>query len=616
MSDSLTVLRSILFPREEICDKTELYYREKYGSVVRCDQGQQLHIHGTATFDTYFNTLPVEKYEGYCSLSTLWLRLKVCGTFVLRVFGVVNRTTETLLLEKHLRQETPAEQMIDLTDCLGKEYWHLYFTLTTEDGVLYGGAFLADSTETQPVNIAVVICTYRREPFLLRNHREIVRYLTDSLVLSAGNLHVYIVDNGRTLERSQIDNEYVTLVPNENTGGSGGFTRGYREAVESGRGFTHILFMDDDIILDGEMLLRVYSLLRLRREDERELAVGGTMLKLSDSVTQHEAGALWNGEQLYSIGNGADMTQRDDVFAAVDEPAPDYNAWWFYCFPADWQKQYGYPLPFFVKEDDIEYSLRCEAEIAIISGIAVWHEDFDGKYDGFQEYYIKRNELILTSVNRQKPYALFQVRKLILSVMKQTVYQRYFLADLIFRAYDDYLKGGQHFLHTDTIRLNEELMAACQPLLNDEDLWTQYGVVFDEDKYAVSLTEPENLKRQALSLNGYLVPYVFYHKDTNGYSMCDLARCRIVNFYKHKRVLHYDKRLRKGYVTIQRKRMLWWNLLRLCGKSLKFLVLYPFVRRSYRRMLEEWKNLDPCHISGEGKDSLHGKKRRPRWSGE
>ena len=221
----------------------------------------------------------------------------------------------------------------------------------------------------------------------------------------------------------------------------------------------------------------------------------------------------------------------------------------------------------------------------MLSGIAVWHDDFDGKYDGFQEYYIKRNELILTSVNPQKPYALFQVRKLILSVMKQTVYQRYFLADLIFRAYDDYLKGWKHFSQTDTVRLNEELTAACTPLLDDEALRKEYGVSFDEEKYEQSRTEPEHLKKQAFTLNGYLIPYIFYHKDKDGYAICDLAGCRIVNFYKHKRVLHYDKNRRKGFVTRQKKRLLWWNLLRLCVKSVKFLLMYPFVRRGYRRHL-------------------------------
>ena len=182
---------------------------------------------------------------------------------------------------------------------------------------------------------------------------------------------------------------------------------------------------------------------------------------------------------------------------------------------------------------------------------------------------------------------MFQVRKLILSVMKQTVYQRYFLADIIFRAYDDYLKGWKHFLETDTAALNVELMASCKPLLSDEELLSQEGVSFDREKYDKALSEPESLKKQALSMNGYLIPKVFYRKDKDNYSMTDLAGCRIVNFYKHSRVLHYDLSRGKGYVTVQKKSQLWKNIFKLMYKSVKFLIMYPHIRKGYKNHLSD-----------------------------
>ena len=590
MNDSLSVIRSVLFPRKEICEKTELYYRISGGSVHRCDGETKLNISGTVTFDTYFNSLPLKRYKEYCKPSALVLRLRVCGFFVLRVFGVKGAGEsfcEELVLEESADISTVSEHTVDISRALEKDYENVYFSLSSEKGELYGGEFLCGSERTNDVNIAVVICTYRREKFLLHNHSEIRRYLEGSTVFNSGNIHFYIVDNGRTLDRAAIEDRFVTLIPNDNTGGSGGFTRGYREAVNSGRGFTHILFMDDDIVLDCEMLLRVYSLMRLRSQEYSDLAAGGTMLLLSDRVTQHEAGALWDGKRLTSIGKGLDMTVRENVFGTVSYPEGSYNAWWFFCFPASWQKEHGYPLQFFVKEDDIEYSLRCASHIAVLGGIAVWHDDFEGKYDGFQEYYIKRNELILTSVNNQKPFGMFHVRKLILSVMKQTVYQRYFLADIIFRAYDDYLKGWKHFLETDTAALNVELMASCKPLLSDEELLSQEGVSFDREKYDKALSEPESLKKQALSMNGYLIPKVFYRKDKDNYSMTDLAGCRIVNFYKHNRVLHYDLSRGKGYVTVQKKSQLWKNIFKLMYKSVKFLIMYPHIRKGYKNHLSD-----------------------------
>lgn len=577
-------LRELLFPRREICTRQELYFRSD-GKTEYLEAEGCLAIDGSAAFDSYFNTLPVVKYRQYCCLSSLFLTLRASGSFVVRVFGVKpGNGGEICIFHRDFSESEKKELKIDLSTCIDSDLTNLYFTLNGR-GRLFGGEYSAVGERLSKVNIAVVICTFRREKFLMHNYEQLTAYLRSSGAFDEKSLHVYIVDNGRTLPKEEIENEYVSLFPNANTGGSGGFTRGYYEAVHSGREHTHILFMDDDIVLDCEMLRRVASLLMLRREELEGLAVGGTMICLSDRITQHEAGALWDGKRLASLGNGADLTDREEVFKISSFPAPDYNAWWFFCFPADWQEKHGYPLPFFIKEDDIEYSLRCADEIAVMSGIAVWHDDFAGKYDGFQEYYIKRNELILTSVSGGKPYALFQVRKLILSVMKQTVFQRYFLADIIFRAYNDYLKGWKHFLKTDTEAFNNELMKSCLPLMDDAQLYEKYGVWFDAEKYESALNEPEHLKKQALSLNGYLLPSFCCHHDKDGFSVAPLAGCRIVNFYKHKRVLHYDIERKKGFVTKQSRLKLLKNILRLIFCSIKFLILYPFVRRGYKRHL-------------------------------
>ena len=518
------------------------------------------------------------------------MRLRVSGSHVLRIFGVKltdGKPRTAQLMQKELHYDSISDDITELTFALRQNYDHLYFSLSSEGGQFFGGEYLCGSDSINGVNIAVVICTYKREKFLMRNHDAICRYLEDSTVFHRNNIHFYIVDNGRTLDPSAVSNEHITLIPNENTGASGGFTRGYYEAVHSGRNHTHVLFMDDDIVLDCEMLLRVYSLLRLRKPEYAGLSVGGTMLRLSDGVTQHEAGSLWDGKRLNSIGNGIDMTEPRNVFETAFYPEGNYNAWWFYCFPAQWQENHGYPLQFFVKEDDIEYSLRCAEHIAVINGIAVWHDDFEGKYDGFQEYYIKRNELILTSVNKQKPYAMFQVRKLVLSVMKQTVFQRYFLADLIFRSYRDYLKGWKHFNSIDTAAFNLRLMASCEKLLSEDELLEKHNVRFDQEKYDLSRTEPESLKKQALTMNGYLLPGFCDKKDKDGYFITDLADCRIVNFYRRKRILHFDTKTRRGFVTVRKRRKLWWNLLRIAGVSIRFLICYPFVRRGYRMHLAE-----------------------------
>ena len=579
-----TVLQNVLLPETSGSDTTELYARF-FGDATVFDGKILLSGGAEVSFDTYFGVFSIEKWKKYTEINDFSLTVYAKGKYDLtvskRYFLPDGQQGNVTLFTKSCEDETTVSLPNETQGVL-------YFSLRAHGFVTFERAtFNGALPNRKEIKLCGVICTYRREEYVKRNVSAIKDLAENETPPLRGKLDLIVVDNGKTLNSALIENEYVSLIPNNNTGGSGGFARGYYEAVSSGKDYTHILFMDDDMILDSEMLLRIYSLLRLRKAAYQNLSAGASMLKLSDRSTLHEAAAFWNGKQLTSIGNGLDMTNRDHVFTTACLPEGNYHAWWFYCFPANWQEIHGYPLPFFIKEDDIEYSLRCADHIASLCGIAVWHEDFDNKYDGFQEYYIKRNELILTSVCRQKPYAAFQIRKLILSVMKQTVFQRYFLADLIFRSYKDYLKGWKHFYLTNTIELNKELMASCAPLLSDEELQETYGVSFDIKKYERSLQEPENLKKQALTLNGYLIPTAFYRHDKDDFSVCDLAKCRIVNFYRHKRVLHYDINQKKGFVTVIKKRMLIKNIFRLIGLSCRFLICYPFVRRGYRRHMKE-----------------------------
>ncbi len=101
------------------------------------------------------------------------------------------------------------------------------------------------------------------------------------------------------------------------------------------------------------------------------------------------------------------------------------------------------------------------------------------------------------------------------------------------------------------------------------------------------MKEKKQLPKQVLTFNGYFIPKRFYHKDKDGFAIVPLAGCKFVNFYKHQKILHYDPARNKGFVTEIKKRMFWKYCFLLLGKSVKFLVKYPSVRRGYREHLKE-----------------------------
>lgn len=42
-------------------------------------------------------------------------------------------------------------------------------------------------------------------------------------------------------------------------------------------------------------------------------------------------------------------------------------------------REIGYPLPIFVKGDDMEYGIRNHKEVMHMNGIGVWHQSFQEK---------------------------------------------------------------------------------------------------------------------------------------------------------------------------------------------------------------------------------------------
>ena len=97
------------------------------------------------------------------------------------------------------------------------------------------------------VKIALNICTFQREEFIHRNLSllQASDFFNPDNPQYYGRLHIFVVDNGSSLQLPE--SLYVHCIYNRNTGGSGGFQRGIEEIRKRNEGFTHVIFMDDDV---------------------------------------------------------------------------------------------------------------------------------------------------------------------------------------------------------------------------------------------------------------------------------------------------------------------------------------------------------------------------------
>ncbi|WP_162179669.1 glycosyltransferase [Solidesulfovibrio alcoholivorans] len=323
-------------------------------------------------------------------------------------------------------------------------------------GTFFGGD-VATEHKPLPVRLAVVLCTFRREEYL----RAIVTGLLADPDLTEGLSAVVVVDNGRTLEAGEFTDPRVTLIPNRNCGGAGGFSRGMAEVLRRDLG-SHILLMDDDIACDSEAVLRTIA---FYRHVEQPVAVAGAMLDMQKPHLHFEAGALYgraadspgeNPLKIYGLGRGLNLEHEEALNALLLEERADYGAFWYFAFPARYAAQGGLLLPFFVIGDDIEFGLRLTrrlgVEVAPLPGVGVWHQPFYSKISPIKRYFFVRNLLVIDALYNRSSYWRI-VRALAADFESDLCKFNYGMVLMLVRAFEDFLQGPALFTAVDPLFL-------------------------------------------------------------------------------------------------------------------------------------------------------------------
>lgn len=541
------ILQHLLMPQAGICTQQEMYFR--LDRKVRQSENQRaltFERRGVAWFDTYFNGFSVEKWKKYTLINEVSVTLFLKGKFEVRLFSkekVHSQHVEKMLSFTEVQSEeiTP----VTLPFCSFEEKGIYYMRLEAlEKGAQYwGGYYSAEAPEggLQPVDIAINICTFKREAFVKRNLEILRRHILDEPQNELSeHLQIFISDNGKTLDIPSLSDDKIHIVPNKNVGGAGGFTRGLIEILHCPTyRATHALFMDDDILIEPEALYRTYMLLRCRKPEYENVFIGGAMLRLDQPNIQVEAGAVWQAGNLASRKCGVDLTTSDGCLYNEIEEKVEFHAWWYCCTPMSVVSETNLPLPIFIRGDDLEYGLRNMKQLLLLNGVCVWHEPFENKYSSFLQYYILRNLLYDNALHFPNYSKWAFLKRLYGNVIREVFYYRYRNAELIFRGVDDFFKGVPFLKETDGEKLHQEIMAAGYRAQPAEQIGFEYPVY--ERSFAEHEGKLHKLAR-LLTLNGQLLPA----KRDNIVSM---TFCRPINFYRAKRVVQYDVTSKKAFVT-------------------------------------------------------------------
>ncbi len=359
------------------------------------------------SFAAYFNAFPASYWRRWTALRTVRLRLDVEGAGRVDVYRSKADATQ---IHVHGELVEPGRGQVDIELDLtpfedGGWYW---FDISTEDSelVVHSGGWHAPVEAPGRAAVTIGMPTFNRPTDCVATLRAIGEDELVSAVVTA----VVIPDQGVDKVRDQDGfvqaqaalGDRLRIIDQPNIGGSGGYARVMYEALEN-TDCEQILYMDDDIVLEPDSILRAVAFSRFAR---RPMLVGGQMLQAQARSRLHAWGEVVDRQRMR--WNKAPGTEYDHDFAqhSLRQTAwmhrrtdVDYNAWWMCLIPRTVAEKIGLPLPLFIKWDDVEYGLRARDAgypTATVPGVAIWHMSFADKDDAtdWQAYFHLRNRLV------------------------------------------------------------------------------------------------------------------------------------------------------------------------------------------------------------------------------
>lgn len=476
---------------------------------------------GTVDFTTYFNALSVLKLLKYTRATAFRLHIDVRSA---KPVTLTQTRAERLSMQPQLVESVTA-------NVPGDNKWHeVTLDITVDPTTVIAGFQIATQAKTtirngwyevefdgdpRDVELAIATTTFRKEKFIERNIELVKTELLGSDYDIAKHLTMHVIDNGSTLDAAALSDEHVTVTPNENVGGAGGFARGMIESLEQATPATHVLLMDDDVEVSPESILRTYNLLRIVNDEYAEAFVSGAMLNIEDTQDQKEDtgfistydGSCVPAKPPLQVTKFVDVVYNEcyDEQLSVPADAHRYAAWWYCVIPTAVIERNGLPLPVFVRFDDVEYGIRCNPKFMTMNGICVWHAKFDIRYNaGVERYQTIRNQMIGQMTTGLVPDTKTMLHSLHHMVDLECRKFNYTDAELALQGFEDFLKGPKFIMQPVAqecfMRANREK----EQLVSFDELRAQARQLgiddFDPDmltRQVIDFDEPRTLKQRA-----------------------------------------------------------------------------------------------------------------------
>lgn len=463
---AVSLLQRVILPRPgEPLDVRKLYIEESETNARRAHASSrttlQIGTESEVSFATYFNAFPASYWRRWSTLTSVVLRVELTGSARVDVYR--SKATGARISvggTEIIGDSAAAEFEIELAPF--EDGGWIWFDITTDTKTtVHSAAWYAAVPASGRGHIAVGIPTFNRPVDCVNA----LNALTSDPLVDQVVGAVIVVDQGTDKTRDHPGFEAaaaglsgrLSMYDQPNLGGSGGYSRVMLEALRT-TDCEQILFMDDDIRVEPDSILRALALSRFAKTPT---LIGGQMLNLQEPSHLHVMGEVVDRANF--MWTNAPHTAYDHDFAkyplAGDDDDGrskllhrridvDYNGWWMCMIPRRVAEELGQPLPLFIKWDDADYGLRAGEHgypTVTMPGTAIWHMAWSDKDDAidWQAYFHLRNRLVVSALHWDAPVSGL-IKSSLKATFKHLLCLEYSTVAIQNKAIDDFLAGPEH----------------------------------------------------------------------------------------------------------------------------------------------------------------------------
>ena len=320
-SRAVSLLSRVILPRPgEPLDVRKLYIEESETNARRAHAATrttlQIGAESEVSFATYFNAFPASYWRRWSTLDSVVLRVEITGSARVDVYrskatGARISVGGTEIISAG-SATAAAEFEVELSPF--EDGGWIWFDITTDTKTtVHSAAWYAPEPAPGRADIAVGIPTFNRPADCVNA----LKALTSDPLVDEVIGAVIVVDQGtdKAIDHPDFAEAAAALggrlsIHNQpNLGGSGGYSRVMYEALKN-TSCEQILFMDDDIRVEPDSILRALALSRFAKHPT---LIGGQMLNLQEPSHLHVMGEVVNRANF--MWTNAPHTEYDHDFA-------------------------------------------------------------------------------------------------------------------------------------------------------------------------------------------------------------------------------------------------------------------------------------------------------------